>query len=65
MDASEERVVDLEIKLAFAERRIDDLDDVVRKVSETVDLLIKETARLRELVLREDLPPGNVKPPHY
>jgi uncharacterized coiled-coil protein SlyX len=65
MDASEERVVDLEIKLAFAERRIDDLDDVVRKVSETVDLLIKETARLRKLVLREDLPPGNVKPPHY
>ena len=65
MDASEDRVTDLEIKLAFAERRIDELDDVVRKVSETVDLLIKETARLRKLVQREDLLPGNVKPPHY
>jgi len=65
MDSPEERVTDLEVKLAFAERRIDELDDVLRKVSETVDLLIKETARLRKLVERDELPPGNVKPPHY
>ena len=65
MDAAEERLTDLEIKLAFAERRIEELDDVVRKVSETLDLLTKETARLRKLVQREDLQPGNVKPPHY
>ena len=65
MDATEERVTNLEVKLAFAERRIDELDDVVRSVSETVDLLTKEVARLRTLVDREELPPGNVKPPHF
>jgi uncharacterized coiled-coil protein SlyX len=60
-----DRLTDVEIKLAYAERRIDELDDVVRQTSEAMDVLIKEIKRLRGLVETTELPPGNVKPPHY
>ena len=61
----DDRLTDVEIKLAFAERRIDELDDVVRQVSETVDILTKEVARLRKVVGQPDAAPANEKPPHY
>lgn len=61
----DDRLTDVEIKLAYAERRIDDLDDIVRSLADTVDLLTKELARQRRELTQEDLPPGNVKPPHY
>ncbi len=60
-----ERLDNLEFKLAFAERRIDELDDVVRTLNENMDVLIKEVKRLRQLQEPQELPPGNVKPPHY
>ena len=60
-----ERLDEVEFKLAYTERRVEELDDVVRKLSETVDLLVGEVARLRQLSEPRELPPGNVKPPHY
>lgn len=60
-----DRLDNLEFKLAFAERRIDELDDVVRSLSDNLDVLIKEVKRLRQLQEPQGLPPGDVKPPHY
>lgn len=60
-----ERLDNIEFKLAFAEHRIDELDDVVRSLNDTIDVLTKEVKRLRQLTERDDLPPGNVRPPHY
>lgn len=61
----DDRLTDVEIKLAFAERRIDELDDVVRGMSENLDVLIKEVKRLRRQAEPSDAPPANEKPPHY
>jgi uncharacterized coiled-coil protein SlyX len=60
-----ERLDEVEFKLAYTERRVEELDDVVRSLSETVDILVGEVARLRQLSEPGVLPPGNVKPPHY
>lgn len=62
---TEKRIDDVEFKLAFMEHRLDELDDVVRGLSETVDALVREVKRLRQVAEPSELPPGNVKPPHY
>lgn len=64
MSDPSEQIVDLEVKLAYQERLIRDLDALVRVFGERLDKLDRE---LRELKQTAEVPlgPQNEKPPHY
>jgi SlyX protein len=68
-EASEERFQILETKVLYQDRTIDDLNEVVTKQQDQIDLLIAEVERLRQALIgiqerevdgREEPPP-----PHY
>jgi uncharacterized coiled-coil protein SlyX len=61
----EERVVELEIKLAFHERWVQELDEVVRALRDQVDALQEEVDNLRDVVRPSAGPVVDEKPPHY
>lgn len=65
---TEERLIDLEIKIGFMEDMIDTLNQVVVQQQQHMDVLIKEVMALRDQLdsgsgspsfrsLRDDLPP--------
>ena len=59
----DDRIVDLEIKLAYQERLITELDALVRAFGERLE---KAERELRELVVRAaPVGPANEPPPHY
>jgi len=59
----DDRIVDLEIKLAYQERLIAELDALVRAFGERLD---KTERELKELVARSvPVGPANEPPPHY
>lgn len=62
---SDERVVDLEIKVAFLEDSLGQLDGVVRELHDTVDVLRREVTRLREALANKEEAAHIEKPPHY
>lgn len=45
----ERRIVELEVKVSFQERTIDDLDAVIRELSARLEALSRELTRQREL----------------
>lgn len=63
----EQRLIDLEIKLSFTEDLVDDLNKVVVRQQQQIDLLMRELGALREQAgdntnapfrsLRDELPP--------
>ncbi len=63
----EDRIVELEVRLAYQEKTIADLDDVVRAFSLKVEVLERELEQLRETVKTgvAEVGPQNEKPPHY
>ena len=59
----DDRIVDLEIKLAYQERLIAELDALVRAFGERLD---KTERELKDLVSRSaPVGPANEPPPHY
>lgn len=61
-----DRVDELEVKVAFVEARLLDLDDVVRELADQLAALRHEVESLRERVEAEDLTgTAPEKPPHY
>jgi uncharacterized coiled-coil protein SlyX len=59
------RLEDVEIKVAYLERALDKLDEVVRTLSDEMDMIRREVARMREASDdHSELPPSE-KPPHY
>jgi uncharacterized coiled-coil protein SlyX len=61
-----ERMTKLEIRVAFLEKTLEDLDGVVRDLSNHLDALRREVKYAREESVPSELPPpeGEV-PPHY
>ena len=65
--AIEQRLIDLEIKASFAEDQLEQLDKVIVRQQQQIELLIREISELRQPVvdgsvtttrsLRDDLPP--------
>jgi SlyX protein len=65
--ATEQRLIDLEIKASYTEDQLEQLDRVVVRQQQQIDLLMREVASLREQPkdgdvvvgrsLRDDLPP--------
>jgi SlyX protein len=64
---TEQRLIDLEIKLSYSEDLLDELNKIVARQQQHIDLLLREVASLRHQVadsapagfrsLRDELPP--------
>lgn len=65
MDA--ERFTELEIKVAFQDKVIADLEALVRSFGVRLDELARELTQLKEGVRSPEVPvgPANEPPPHY
>ena len=64
----EKRIVDLEIKIAHAERTIEDLSDVLYKQQVQIQKLEKDLALISKKMQGSqelEIGPANEKPPHY
>lgn len=69
LDRIEQRVTDLEIKAGFTEDLVDQLNQVIIRQQQQIDLLTRELTHLRQQV-PDDAAPGarNLRdelPPHY
>lgn len=62
-----ERIVDLEIKLAYQERLIRELDALVRAFGERLDRTERELKTIKDTLVSPAVPPGpqSEPPPHY
>lgn len=67
----EQRLINIETKIAFQDQTIQDLNDVlyqqqqeIKRISSICDLLVKQIKELSELGQRKDAP-ADEKPPHY
>ena len=68
---SEDRLIDIETKIAYQEKTIKDLNDVVceqqqeiERLASLCETLVKRVGELSEFTLGIDAP-ANEKPPHY
>ena len=68
---SEERLVEIETKIAFQEQTIEDLNDVlceqqqeIERLGSICDTLVKQVKEFSEFTPGIDAP-ANEKPPHY
>ena len=61
----EKRVEELEIKVAFQENTIAELDGVIQRLAYDVGVLQRQLTELREEHASSLEPPINEKPPHY
>ena len=67
----EQRLTNLEVKAAFSEDQIDQLDQVIVRQQAQIDALIREVRSLRERQPQPDAGQGAVRqprddlPPHY
>ena len=68
---SEERLVEIETKIAFQEKTIQDLNDVlceqqqeIERLGSICDALVKRVKELSEFTPGTDAP-ANERPPHY
>jgi len=59
----DERMLDLEVKLAFQDRLIRELDVLVRTFGDRLEVVTRELEQLKKAVDPATL--GNEKPPHY
>lgn len=67
--STEDRLIQLEIKISYAEDMLDTLNALVAKQQDQIDLLLREVLRLRQ----QDASPGpggpvaprDELPPHY
>ena len=66
----ENRIIELETKMAFQDDLLDELNDIVAEQSQTVSVLIRELYELRQIV--KNVSPSNIAsqseetpPPHY
>ena len=66
-DPDAERFVDLEVKLAYQERLIRELDTLVRAFATRLDKTEHELGELKQAIRSPDRPvgPANEPPPHY
>lgn len=61
----EDRIVDLEIKVAFQEKLLSDLDEVIRRLRTEVDGLREEVTQLHAALRPNAQETVDEKPPHW
>jgi uncharacterized coiled-coil protein SlyX len=64
---AESQISDLEIKLAFQDRLIGELDSLVRALGARLDVMERELAQVRDAIRSPEIPLGPLaeRPPHY
>lgn len=64
---ADERISELEIRIAFQDKLIADLDALVRALGVRLDSALRELEQLKNAIRSPELPLGtsNEKPPHY
>ena len=60
-----QRMSDLESRVAYQDKLLGDLDDVVRQFSNRVERLQRHITELQDSVGSQEIGPGDDKPPHY
>jgi uncharacterized coiled-coil protein SlyX len=62
-----ERIVELEVRLAYQDRLIRDLDALVRAFGDRLDRTERELKTLKDALVSPAVPlgPQNERPPHY
>ena len=61
----EKRIEDLEVKVAFQEHSLSQLDEVIRNLRAEVDALKRETATLKQEMDAMQPAPEDAPPPHW
>ena len=61
----EERITELEVRIAYQESTIASLDEVVRDFSKRVETLERLLREIREGTATDAIGPGDDPPPHY
>lgn len=64
-DPLREELIDLEVRTAFTQRTVSELDALVRTLYSRVEALEKEVALLRAGDAGPPIGPANEPPPHY
>jgi uncharacterized coiled-coil protein SlyX len=64
---TDERIMELEIKLVYQEQLIRELDVLVRAFGEKLDANTRELEKLKQAIRSPENPmgPANEPPPHY
>ncbi len=67
IDELADRVMDLEVRLAYQDKTIATLDNVVRALADKVDHLSAELRQVRQSMASPEsaLGPASEKPPHF
>jgi uncharacterized coiled-coil protein SlyX len=62
-----ERLLDLEVRLAYQDQHVRALDTLVREFADRLAKAERELAQLKQSLLSADagIGPGNERPPHY
>lgn len=61
----DDRLLDLEVKLAYQERLIRELDALVRTFGDRLDAALRELDQMKKTAASPELPIVHQKPPHY
>lgn len=66
-DSDAERLIDFEIRLAYHDRTVASLDEVVRALYDRIERLEQEVRDLRRAAIEgaPQIGPANDPPPHY
>jgi uncharacterized coiled-coil protein SlyX len=62
---SDERITTLEVKMAFQEKLLSDLDEVIRGMRDEIDTLRRELQVVAGRLPPPEEPVVDEKPPHY
>lgn len=61
----EDKIVDLEVRIAYQDKLIAELDGVVVEFTKRLQLLERQVAELRESAAEREVGPSDEPPPHY
>jgi uncharacterized coiled-coil protein SlyX len=62
-DDTEDKIVDLEIRIAYQDRKVDELDALVRAFAARLETAERELKELKQSVTPQEH--QNERPPHY
>ena len=61
----DERLVELEVRIAYQDKLIAELDEVVRSFARRVEVLERQLGELRDSMNSAPVGPADEPPPHY